>query len=238
MWGAIPGPRVEDLSDKWGEELLSLEKENSSDFEKQSTNGKELNNATDYCRRLESFETAYNVFAIPMEVKRVWSRTRLLLTSWLYFLTKIHMKEHEKEYRQFLAEIGPEAFKRPQLIHRNRLTTGWKQAGKASRDNTITRQSILEEDLAKNVSLSLHHSFCLNREPKVKKLPNHPKRLQKQKEWMRAYEQLRAWEEVVISSNIEEELTKQNTVSSASEPSTSEARGTNEVGYSAWILES
>ena len=26
MWGAVPGPRIEELSDTWGEELLSLEK--------------------------------------------------------------------------------------------------------------------------------------------------------------------------------------------------------------------
>ena len=44
MWGAVPGPRVEGLSDFWGEEILSLEKENSSDFEKQSTGGNVLNN--------------------------------------------------------------------------------------------------------------------------------------------------------------------------------------------------
>ena len=29
------------------------------------------------------------------------------------------MKIYQKEYRQFLAEIGPEAFKRPLLTHRN-----------------------------------------------------------------------------------------------------------------------
>ena len=45
MWGAVPGPRVEGLSDFWGEEILSLEKKNSSDFEKESTGGKVLNNA-------------------------------------------------------------------------------------------------------------------------------------------------------------------------------------------------
>ena len=33
------------MSNTLGEELLSLEKENSSDFEKQSRNGKVLNNA-------------------------------------------------------------------------------------------------------------------------------------------------------------------------------------------------
>ena len=62
-----------------------------------------------------------------------------------------------------------------------------------SRDNTKARDSILEEDLAKNVSLSLHNSFCRNRESKVKGLPNQAKRLREQKEWMRAYEQLKAW---------------------------------------------
>ena len=34
-----------------------------------------------------------------------------------------HMKKHQKEYRQFLAEIGPEAFKRLLLTHRNAITT-------------------------------------------------------------------------------------------------------------------
>ena len=87
------------------------------------------------------------------------------------------MKKHKKEYRLFLAEIGPEAFKRPLLIHRNAITTGWKRVGRGSRDNTKARESILEEDLAKNVSLNLHNSFCLNRESKVKGLPNQAKRL-------------------------------------------------------------
>ena len=90
-----------------------------------------------------------------------------------------------------------------------------------SRDNTKARESILEEVLAKNMSLSLHKSFCLNRESKVKALPNQAKRLQKQKEWMRAYEQPKAWEEIVISSYDEETLARQITMSSVSGPSTS-----------------
>ena len=40
MWCAIPGPRLADLSDIWGEEHLNLERENCSDFEKQSKSGK------------------------------------------------------------------------------------------------------------------------------------------------------------------------------------------------------
>ena len=86
-------------------------------------------------------------------------------------------------------------------------------------------QSILEEDLAKNVSLSLHNSFCLNRESKVKSLPNQAKRLQEQREWMRSYEQLKAWE-IVISSDDEEALLKQITVSKISGSGTSRAKNT------------
>ena len=100
------------------------------------------------------------------------------LKSWLNALTMNHMRKHQKEYRQFVAEIGPETFKRALLTHRNRITTGWKRVGKVFRDKTKARESILEEYLAQNVSLSLHHSFCLNRKPKVKKLKIQPRRLQ------------------------------------------------------------
>ena len=167
-----------------------------------------------------------------MEVRHLWScirfllRFRATLTSSLYAVTKDHMKKHQKKYRQFLGEIGPETFKRPLLTHRNATTTYWKRTGRVSRDNTKARESILEEDLAKNLSLSPHNSFCLNRESKVKGLPNHAKRLQEQSEWMRSYEQLKAWEEIVISSDDEEALLRQITVSDASGPSTSKARST------------
>ena len=106
------------------------------------------------------------------------------------------------------------------------MTTGWKRVGRVSRDNTKARESILEEDLAKNGSLSLHNSFCLNRELKVKGLPNQAMILQEQKEWMRSFEQLKAWEEIVISSDDEEALLRQITVSNSSGPSTSKARNT------------
>ena len=188
--------------------------------------------AIDYSRRLEFFETVCKVFAIPMEVRHIWSRIRFFLwfratfTSWLYIAPKDHMKKYQKEYRLFLAEIGPEAFKRPLLTHQSAITTGWKRVGRVSRDNTKARESILEEDLAKNVSLSLHNSFCLNRELKMKALPNQAMRMQEQKEWMRSFEQLRAWEQIVISSDDEEALLRQITVSNSSSPSTSKARNT------------
>ena len=135
-------------------------------------------------------------------------------------------EEIPKGISTILAEVGPEAFKRPLLTHRNAITTGWKKVGRVSRDNTKARELILEEDLANNVSLSLHNSFCLNRELKMEGLPNQAMRLQEQKEWMQSFEQLRAWYEIVISSDDEEALLGQSTVSNSSGPSTSKARNT------------
>ena len=204
--------------------------ENVAKYRESKTPTAESIYAIDYSRRLELFETAYKVFAIPMEVRHVWSRLRFFpwfratLTSWLYMVTKDHMRKYRKEYRQFQAEIGPEAFKRPLLTHRNAITTGLKRVGTVSRNNTKARESILEEDLAKNVSLSLHNSFCLNRESRVKSLPNQAKRLQEQREWMRSYEQLKAWEEIMITSDDEEALLKQITVSNTSGSGTSKAK--------------
>ena len=98
--------------------------------------------------------------------------------------------------------------------------------GRVSRDNTKAKESILDEDLSKNVSLSLHNSFCLNRESRVKGLPNQAKRLQEQREGMRSFEQLKAWEEIVISSDDEEALLRQFAVPSTSGSGTSKAKST------------
>ena len=80
-------------------------------------------------------DTVCKVFAVPMEVRHAWIRIRFFswfratLTSWLYTLTKNHMKKRHKEYRRFLAEIGLEAFKRPLLTHRNEKTRSGKRVG-------------------------------------------------------------------------------------------------------------
>ena len=44
---------------------------------------------------------------------------------------------------------------RPLLNHRDVINTGGKRVGKASRDNTEARESILEEYLAKKCELEL-----------------------------------------------------------------------------------
>ena len=206
--------------------------ENIAKYRESRTPTAESIHAIDYSRRLELFETACKVFAIPVQVRHIWSRLRFFpwfratLTSWLYVVTKDQMRKHQKEYRQFQAEIGPDAFKRPLLTHRNAITAGWKRVGRVSRDNSRARETILEEDLARNVSLNLHNSFCLNRESKAKSLPSQLKRLQEQREWMRSYEQLKAWEEIVISSDDEEALLEQITVPRTPVSGASKAKNT------------
>ena len=96
----------------------------------------------------------------------------------------------------------------------------------------------MEKDLAKNVNLSLHNSFCLNMESKVKSLLNQAKRLQEQREWMQTYKQLKAWEEIVISSNDEKELSMQITMSGAFGPKTSKTGARTEQGAQGLVLES
>ena len=111
---------------------LRCMEENIAKYRESKTPTAESIHAIDYSRRLELFETACKVFAIPMEVRHMWSRLRFFpwfratLISWLYVVTKDHMRKHQKEYRQFQAEIGPDAFNRPLLTHRNAITTGWK----------------------------------------------------------------------------------------------------------------
>ena len=76
--------------------------ENVTKYRETKTPTAESIYAIDYNRRLELFETACKVFAIPMEVRHVWSRLRFFpwfratLTSWLYTVTKDHMRRNQK----------------------------------------------------------------------------------------------------------------------------------------------
>ena len=63
-------------------------------------------------------------------------------------------------------------------------------------------------------------------------------RLQEQKEWLRVYEELKVWEEIVISSEDEEKLSRQITVSSAYGPSVSKTGARTEQGAQGFVLES
>ena len=86
------------------QKVTILMEENIAKYRESKTPTVESIHAIDYSRRLELFETACKVFAMPMEVRHVWSRLRFFpwfratLTSWLYTATKDHMRKHQKEY--------------------------------------------------------------------------------------------------------------------------------------------
>ena len=86
--------------------------------------------------------------------------------------------------------------------------------------------------MAKKVSLSLHKSFCLNRESKVKGLANQVKKLPGERDLMRAYEQLKAWEKIVISSDEGEELASRLRCRVCQDPVIRRQRGTKWRGCS------
>ena len=82
--------------------------ENVTKYRESKTPTAESIYAIDYSRRRELFETVCKVFAIPIEVRQVWSRIRFFpwfrakLTCWLYIATKDHMKKYQKNYQNRL----------------------------------------------------------------------------------------------------------------------------------------
>ena len=76
-----------------------------------------------------------------------------------------------------------------------------------SRDNTKARESILEEDLAKNVSLCLHNSFCRNRYQTVNVdlLPCCKPRLLEQESWGKAHNSVEKHKKDLEDSEAEEQ---------------------------------
>ena len=75
------------------------------------------------------FETTCKILNIPMEVKKIWTRRRLMpwfranMTAWLYEYAKKHMSKHSRVYSRYQLDIGAGAFKRAFFTHRNAVTT-------------------------------------------------------------------------------------------------------------------
>ena len=83
----------------------------------------------DCLKDLDLFETMCKILNIPMEVKKIWARRRLIpwfranRTAWLYEYAKKHMSKHGRVYSGYQLDIGTEAFKRAFVTHRNAVTT-------------------------------------------------------------------------------------------------------------------
>ena len=92
----------------------------------------------DCLKDLDLFETMCKVLNIPMEVKKIWARKRLMpwfranMTAWLYEYAKKHMSKHGRVYSEYQLEIGAGAFKRAFVTHRNAVTTAVKRISRTS----------------------------------------------------------------------------------------------------------
>ena len=122
---------------------------------------------------LDLFRTTCKVLRIPKAIERIWSRQglmpwfRAVMTSWMYERAKRHMSRNTEAYQSFQLNIGPGAYKRAFLTHRNAVTTAVKRVAGAPCVTEDEKKEVLRADLERNVSLCLHNSFCRNREQKV-----------------------------------------------------------------------
>ena len=163
----------------------------------------------DCLKDLDLFETMCKVLNIPMEVKKIWARKRLMpwfranMTAWLYEYAKKHMSKHGRVYSEYQLDIGAGAFKRSLVTHRNAVTTAVKRISRTSERSGNEKAEMLKEDLERNVTLCLHNSFCRNRESNVDPLPCCKQRVEEQKCWRTASNSVRIANDVLQDTETE-----------------------------------
>ena len=163
----------------------------------------------DCLKDLDRFETMCKVLNIPMEVKKIWARKRLMswfranMTAWLYEYAKKHMSKHGRVYSEYQLDIGAGAFKRAFVTHRNAVTTAVKRISRTSERSGNEKAEMLKEDLERNVTLCLHNSFCRNRESNVDPLPCCKQRVEEQKCWRTASNSVRIVNDVLQDTETE-----------------------------------
>ena len=86
----------------------------------------------DCLKDVDLFEPMCKILNIPMEVKKIWARRRLMpwfrakMTACLYEYVMKHMSKHSRVYSAYQLGIGAGAFKRAFVTHRNAVTTAVK----------------------------------------------------------------------------------------------------------------
>ena len=164
-------------------------------------------------RSLDLFRTTCKILRIPKAIERIWSRQRLMpwfravMTSWMYERAKRHMSMNTEAYQSFQLDIGPGAYKRAFLTHRNAVTTAVKRVAGEPGVTENEKREVLRADLERNVSLCLHNSFCRNREQKVNVdlLPCCKPRLLEQENWGTARNSMEILEKVLEDSETEDQ---------------------------------
>ena len=158
---------------------------------------------------LDLCETTCKILNIPMEVKKIWARRRLMpwfranMTAWLYEYAKKHISKHGRVYSGYQLDIGARAFKRAFVTHRNAVTTAVKRISRTSERGGKEKEKMLKEDLERNVTLCLHNSFCRNRDSNVDPLPCCKQRVEEQKCWRTASNSVRLTNDVLQDTETE-----------------------------------
>ena len=163
----------------------------------------------DCLKVLDLFETMCKILNMPMEVKKIWARRRLMpwfranMTAWLYEYVKKHMSKHGRVYSEYQLEIGAGAFKRFLVTHRNAVTTAEKRISRTKERSGKKKAEMLKEDLERNVTLCLHNSICRNRESNVDSLPCCKQRVEEQKCWRTASNSVKIANDVLQDTETE-----------------------------------
>ena len=120
------------------------------------------------------------------------------------------MSRNTEVYQSFQLDIGPGAYKRAFMTHRNSVTTAVKRVAGAPCATEVEKREVLRADLELNVSLCLHNNFCRNREQKVNMdlLPCCKPRLLEQESWGTARSSMDMLEKVLEDSETEEQEQK------------------------------
>ena len=163
----------------------------------------------DCLKDLDLFETMCKILNIPMEVKKIWARKRLMpwftanMTAWLYEYAKKHMSKHGRVYSEYQVDIGAGAFKQALVTHQNAVTNAVKRISRTSERSGKEKAEMLKEDLERKVTLCLHNSFCRNRESNVDPVPCCKQRVEEQKCWTTASNSVRIANDVLQDTETE-----------------------------------
>ena len=89
-------------------------------------------------KKLDLLKTTCKVLRITKAIERIWARQRLMpwfcavMTAWVYERAKRYMSRNMETYQSFQLDIGPRAYMRAFLTHRNAMTKAVKRdAGKS-----------------------------------------------------------------------------------------------------------
>ena len=98
---------------------------------------------------LNLFRTTCKVLRIRKTIERIWSRQKLMpwfravMTSSMYELAKRHMSRNTEAYQSFQLDIGPGAYRRAFLTHRNAVTTAQKRVAGAPCVTEVEKREVL-----------------------------------------------------------------------------------------------